>query len=234
MGTTYIFIMEGADVDNTRIALSPLTINLLDGKKVHSTHVCDINMPGLTMVLTGHIVLSLMIPSLIGIRPLCKVGCKVIFNNKKCGVIFNGKIVLTWHKDPSTDLWTLPIPIGRMLTTPSLVTLSPHSAQMILSHQVGHSDEPATAMVPGKLSPCVIQDTFKMVLPLPQPGHCIGHAPHPHQMESNIHPGINLAPFAHLVQTQANAVIFAHQSLCNPKISTLLKATQKGSSKGAH
>jgi hypothetical protein len=34
------------------------------------------------------------------------------------------------------------------------------------------------------------------------------------------------------VQTRANAVKFAHQSLCNPKISTLLKATQKGFLKG--
>jgi hypothetical protein len=36
----------------------------------------------------------------------------------------------------------------------------------------------------------------------------------------------------HSVQTQANAVKFAHQSLCNPKISTLLKATRKSFLKG--
>ncbi len=42
------------------------------------------------------------------------------------------------------------------------------------------------------------------------------------------HPGINLATFTNSVRTQANAVKFAHQSLCNPKMSTLLKATRKG------
>ncbi len=47
-------------------------INLPDGKKVQSTHVCDINIPGLPTILTGHIVPSLTITSLIGIRPLCK------------------------------------------------------------------------------------------------------------------------------------------------------------------
>jgi hypothetical protein len=51
-------------------------------------------------------------------------------------------------------------------------------------------------------------------------------------MESNVHPGTNIAMFAHSVQTQANAVKFAHQSLCNPKISTLLKATRQGFLKG--
>jgi hypothetical protein len=36
----------------------------------------------------------------------------------------------------------------------------------------------------------------------------------------------------HSVRMQANAFKFAHQSLCNPKISTLLKATRKGFNKG--
>jgi hypothetical protein len=76
-GATSIFIMEGADVDNKRIAENPLTINLPDGKKVLSSHVCDINIPGLPTMLTGHIIPSLKVTSLIGIRPLCKAGCKV-------------------------------------------------------------------------------------------------------------------------------------------------------------
>ena len=108
-GATSIFIMEGADVDNKRIATDPLTINLPDGKKVVSTHVCDIKIPGLVpTMLTGHIIPSLKVASQIGIRLLCKAGCKVVFNNEKCEVIFNNKVILTEHKDPSADLWTLP------------------------------------------------------------------------------------------------------------------------------
>jgi hypothetical protein len=103
-GATSIFIMEGANVDNKRIAKDQFTINLLDGKKVVSTHVCDINIPGLPTMLTGHIVPSLKVALLIGIRPLCKAGCKVVLNNEKCEVIFNNKVILTGHKDPSTDL----------------------------------------------------------------------------------------------------------------------------------
>ncbi len=92
-GATSIFIMEGADVDNKRIGTDPLTINLPDGKKVVSTHVCDIKIPGLPTMLMGHILPSLKVASLIEIRPLCKAGCKVVFDNEKCEVIFNNKVI---------------------------------------------------------------------------------------------------------------------------------------------
>jgi hypothetical protein len=118
-GATSIFNMEGADVDNKCIAKDPLTINLPDGKKVVSTHVCDIKIPSLPTMLTGRIVPSLKVTSLIGIRPLCEAGCKVVFENEKCEVIFNNKVILMGHKDPSTDLWTLPLPTGRMWTSPT-------------------------------------------------------------------------------------------------------------------
>jgi hypothetical protein len=54
---------------------------------MYSLHMCV--TLGLPAVLTGHIVPALMIASLIGIRPLSKVGCKVIFNNEKGKVVFN-------------------------------------------------------------------------------------------------------------------------------------------------
>ncbi len=43
---------------------------------------------------------------------------------------------------------------------------------------------------------------------------------------------IQVATFTHSVRTRANAVKFAHQLLCNPKISTLMKALKKGFLKG--
>jgi hypothetical protein len=187
-GATSIFIMEGADVDNKGPATVPLTINLPDGKWVLSTHVCDIRIPGLPTVLTGHIVPSLCIASLIGIRPLFKAGCKVIFDNKKCDVVFDGVVILHGFKDPITNLWTLP--------TPTKVCTAP--------------------------GPTV----------LPQPGPCKSRTPHIPTDTIDTHTGVTLATFTHSVQTRANAVKFAHQSLCNPKISTLLKAVRQGFLKG--
>ena len=123
-GATSIFIMEGVDVANKRVTHTPLTINLPDGNKVKSSHVCDIEIPGLPTVLTGHIVPSLTVASLIGIRPLCKAGCKVLFDDKKCDVIYNGNVILRGHKDPSTDLWTLPI--GKKKCVPPQDPISCH------------------------------------------------------------------------------------------------------------
>ncbi len=182
-GATSIFVMDGVDVANRRIATKPLTVNLPDGRKVKSMHAWDINIPGLPVTLIGHIIPDLKTALLIGIRPLCKVGCKVVFDNEKCDVMYKGRVILRGYKDPSTDLWTLPITNEGMQTTPSQIDL------------------------PG---PC--------------PG--IGRALHlPHE----IHEG---AAFLHSIQTRADNVKFVHQSLCNPKISTLLKATKRGFLKG--
>ncbi len=116
-GATSIFVIEGADVANKHVATAPLTINLPDGKRIQSTYVCDMHIPGLPTVLVGHIVSLLSIASLIEIRPLCKTGCIVPFDNEKCGVFYKGKVILTGLKDPSRDLWMLPIPNGRMCIT---------------------------------------------------------------------------------------------------------------------
>ncbi len=108
-GATSIFVMAGTPMKNIRPATDPLTINLPNGETVHSTHICDISIPGLPMILTGHIVPGLSMASLMGIRILCKAGCKVIFTDTTCEVRFKNKVILNGIKDPTTDLWTLPI-----------------------------------------------------------------------------------------------------------------------------
>ena len=108
-GATSIFIMKGTPVKNLRTTNNPITISLPDGSKVSSTHICDINIPGLPTVLTGYIVPGITMASLIGIRILCKAGCKVVFDNKKRKVFYKNKIILRGYKDLTTNLWTLPI-----------------------------------------------------------------------------------------------------------------------------
>jgi hypothetical protein len=108
-GAMSIFIMDGVDVVNKRVSPEPLTINMPDGRKVKSMYICDITIPGLPTILTGHIVLHLAIALLIGIRPLCNAGCTVAFDKDKCNVVFNGKVILRGFKDLTTDLWMLPI-----------------------------------------------------------------------------------------------------------------------------
>jgi hypothetical protein len=55
-GATSIFVMEGTPMEKIKPTMSPITINLPDGKRVRSTHTCKITIPGLLTVLMGHIV----------------------------------------------------------------------------------------------------------------------------------------------------------------------------------
>jgi hypothetical protein len=108
-GATQIFVMDGTPVHNKQKTTCPLKIALADRRRVMSTHMCDIIIPGLPTTLVGHIVPELSIASLFGIRVLTEAGCTVKFDIKKCVVKYNGKIILIGMKDPTTDLWTLPI-----------------------------------------------------------------------------------------------------------------------------
>jgi hypothetical protein len=170
-GATSLFVMEGLKMKNVQIATNPLSINLPDGAVVKSTHTCDIIIPGLPTILTGHIVRGLTIASLVRIRILCKAGCTVMFTEKYRDVMYNGKLILRGYKDPQTDLWTL------------LITSDAIKQQSTVGKDLEDQKNP-------------------------QPVHVAG--------------------FTHSVRTQANALKFAHQSLCNPKISTLMKALKKG------
>jgi len=77
-GATSIMIMKKTpNMKNVRLATQPLTINLPDGTMVKSTHKCDLEIPGLSYVLEGHIVPDLTVASLVEIRILCKLGCTV-------------------------------------------------------------------------------------------------------------------------------------------------------------
>jgi hypothetical protein len=135
-GATSIFGMEGAAVKNKQMARNPLMINLPDGRQIKSTHICDIDIPGLPTTLTGYIVPHLAIASLIGIRVLCKAGCKVIFDNDTCDVYYEDKLILQGYKDPSTDLWTLPIvpTHAKVWTTPGTIEEGCHEQMTAPPH----------------------------------------------------------------------------------------------------
>jgi hypothetical protein len=118
----------------------------------------------------------------------------VVFDNEKSEVFYENNIILRGYKDPTTNLWTLPI-INKEIakTTPESVMLRPQNAHMMLSHQ----------------------------LPIqPRPGPCLGRAQR--------NPIIETAGFSYAQTTKINNVKFAHQSFCNPPITSILKAINVG------
>jgi hypothetical protein len=52
-GATQIFIMDGTPVINKRPTTNPLTVSLADGQQVTSTHMCDVHINELPVVLTN-------------------------------------------------------------------------------------------------------------------------------------------------------------------------------------
>ncbi len=92
-GATLIFVMEGANVANKCVVTSPLTIYFPDSKKIQSTHVCDINIPGLPMVLVGHIaVLLLIIASLLAFGPFAKPDAWLHLTMKSVMIYLMGRL----------------------------------------------------------------------------------------------------------------------------------------------
>jgi hypothetical protein len=177
-GAMQIFVMEGTPVINKRASTNPLTVLLVDGHQVSSTHMCNIHIEGLPFPLSGHIIPNLSIASLFGIGILTEVGCEVTFTKTTSVVKYNGNIILMGNKDQTTDLWTLP------LGTPCMTAHHSHMAMTLLAAL----DFANT------------------------------HAQGPQ----------HIALFMHTMRNKANSIRFAHQSLCSPKISTLLKATCRG------
>ena len=108
-GATSLFLTKDTPCLNRRRTSTPLTVTLPDGRKIVSSHICDVHIPGLPTILTGHIMPDMTTASLFGIRILCKAGCKVVFDDGKCQVFYNNKVILTGFKDPVSDLWTLPV-----------------------------------------------------------------------------------------------------------------------------
>jgi hypothetical protein len=189
-GVAQIFVVEETLVKNKRRTTCPLKVMLANGQQVWTTHMCNINIPGLPITLTGCIIPNLTIASLFGIQVLTEVGCTVTFNIDKHVVKYNGKEILHREKDNCTDLWILPL--GNGMT------------QMTTQH-----------------------DRVMPVLACPKMASA--HTCLSMQESTNESP---TAFFTHTTRSKANNIKFAHQLLCSPRISTLLKAICHGYLKG--
>jgi hypothetical protein len=99
--------------------MHPIQINLPDRRRVISSHICDITIPGLPITLTGHIILDMTMASLLGIRVFCKAGCIVVFNDKTWRLYYKGKLILMGYNEPTSDLWMLLIGQDKLWTTPA-------------------------------------------------------------------------------------------------------------------
>jgi hypothetical protein len=63
--------------------------------------MCVIEIPGIPITLTGHIIPNLSIGSLFGIHILAKAGCMVTLNSDNCVLKFKGQEILQGYMTPA-------------------------------------------------------------------------------------------------------------------------------------
>jgi len=175
----------------------------------------DIIIPGLPTMLVGHIVPELSIASLFGIRVLTAAGCTLKFDIEKCVVKYIGTFILTGMKDPTTDLWTLPI-IGSAGKTSPMDTHDKQDAFNNLRDEFMERANAACSTMTSSLAVPLCASTQAY-----ETEETVKHT-------QPIHPPNEFGFFTHTIRTKANSIKFAHQSMCSPKILTLLKAIRRG------
>ena len=77
-GATENFVLPGTPVKNVQPARKPISVNIPDGSKIRSTHICNLDIAGIQeKEKHAHIFPGLAHASLIQIIILCDAGCKV-------------------------------------------------------------------------------------------------------------------------------------------------------------
>jgi hypothetical protein len=196
--------MKGTPMSNAQLAIQHLTINLPDGNIVKSTHVCNLMIRGLPTLLEGHIDPDLTV-TVASLVGIC-ILCKAGYI-----VVFTDTACYVIYNQ-KIILTGASDPSTDLWTLPII----PDAITLITSQE-------GQWTIPEK-SP-------------PRAGSCIACAPQLPLAQTMANPQavlpIELATYTHSICTQANAIKFVHQLLCNPKLFSLIKVLCKGFSKGA-
>ena len=92
-GATGNFSLPGTPVNNLQPAIKPFTINIPDGLKISSTHMCNLKIEDISeRENISQIVIGLSHASLISISILFDAGCKVKYDEKICSLYYNKKL----------------------------------------------------------------------------------------------------------------------------------------------
>ncbi|KAL7552133.1 hypothetical protein ACHAWF_015343, partial [Thalassiosira exigua] len=116
-GMTSHFVLLGAPVSNIEKALKPLTVHLPNKDTIQSTHTCLLKRPDLS--------------SLISLKVLCDAGCTVTYEGDQCKVTYKNKQIWTGVREPTTDLWVLPLTPDATRSPPTSETLRQETANNV-------------------------------------------------------------------------------------------------------
>ncbi len=111
-GSTGHFLQQDAMVDapisDVTPASAPITIEMPNKERIHSSHTCFLRIPGLPReACRSHIVPDLRSGHLISIGQLCDAGCTARLDKATIEIYYHDTLALTGHRDPLTRLWML-------------------------------------------------------------------------------------------------------------------------------
>ena len=107
--TTGNYLTLDSPCDNNKIVVIPLTICMLNGGIITSTHIALISKTDLPIeALKAHIFPGLN-KSLLSIGNFCDHGCQAVFNDKEVLILNkrNGKMMMKGRQDPLSNIYIL-------------------------------------------------------------------------------------------------------------------------------
>jgi hypothetical protein len=109
-GATCHFLTTATPMTNMRPTNKPIIARLPNGKCIHSTQTCTLDIPALpALAQQAHIIPGLAAHSLISVVTLCNAGCNVAFTKIGYTITYCGKIILCGSKCTRTGLWIIPL-----------------------------------------------------------------------------------------------------------------------------
>ena len=108
-GASSNFIMDSAVVKEKHTEHEQKRVTLPDGRKIVSSHKCELDLPNLPPeARQGYILPEMQNNSLLSIPSLCETGCQVTFTKDNCIVSYKDKVIMKGVKSKENGLWYVP------------------------------------------------------------------------------------------------------------------------------
>jgi hypothetical protein len=105
-GCTSNFLSAAAPCSNKQAAHVPINVNMPNGTKIQSSHICNLLLTYLPpQARQAHILPGLVHNSLISVGQLCDNDCSLTFTQDQVTVSKNGKHLMYGARDPKSRLW---------------------------------------------------------------------------------------------------------------------------------
>ena len=109
-GYTGHFLQMDSPCENKIQTNDGIFVNMPNNTRIRATHTCTVTIPGVPhAACSGHVFPHLNTP-LVSIAQLCDHDCVATLDKTSVVITRHNSTVLTGFRDPSTNLWRLPLP----------------------------------------------------------------------------------------------------------------------------